>query len=170
MSGLNIYILGLKCRTGIDTFPGHKEIILHVLFMMFTEDLCFYWSHRLLHHRKVYPIIHKTHHEYFNSVSICALYAHPFEFLFSNTMSTAMGFLILGPNAHIASFYIWLTIRIFETIDGHCGYEFSWSPFRLLPLSGSSEYHNFHHSHNLGTYGSFFTFWDTVCGTNKDYF
>ena len=35
-------------------------------------------------------------------------------------------------------------MRVMETVDGHCGYEFSWSPYRLLPFSGSSEYHNFH--------------------------
>jgi len=70
-----------------------------------------------------------------------------------------------------------------ETADGHCGYEFSWSPYRLLPLSGmnffldfksfikgSSIYHNFHHSHNVGNYGSFFTLWDTLCGTNRHFF
>ena len=67
-------------------------------------------------------------------------------------------------------FYFRLTIRVFETIDGHCGYEFSWSPYRLLPMSGSAEYHNFHHSHNSGGFASFFTYWDTICGTNKDYF
>jgi sterol desaturase/sphingolipid hydroxylase (fatty acid hydroxylase superfamily) len=37
-------------------------------------------------------------------------------------------------------------------------------------LSGSAEYHNFHHSHNVGGFGSFFTLWDTVFGTNKDFF
>lgn len=61
-------------------------------------------------------------------------------------------------------------MRIFESIDGHSGYEFSWSPYRLLPLSGSSEYHNFHHSHNTGNFGSFFSYWDILCGTNIDFF
>lgn len=61
-------------------------------------------------------------------------------------------------------------MRVAETIDGHCGYEFSWSPYRLLPLSGSSEYHNFHHSHNVGNYASFFSYWDSLFGTNKDFF
>jgi len=170
MSYVNVYVTGLKCRFDFESFPSHSEIILHILFMMLVEDFCFYWSHRLLHHRKLYNIIHKVHHEYYNSVSIASLYAHPLEYLFSNLLPTSMGFMLLGNRVHLATFYIWLTIRIVETIDGHCGYEFSWSPFRLLPLSGSSEYHNFHHSHNSGTYGSFFTFWDTICGTNKDYF
>lgn len=57
---------------------------------------------------------------------------------------------------HIATLQLWLMLRIGETIDGHCGYEFSWSPFRLLPFSNSAESHNYHHSHNVGNYGSFF--------------
>ena len=31
-----------------------------------------------------------------------------------------------------------------EAIDGHSGYEFSFSPFRLIPMSGSSQYHDYH--------------------------
>jgi sterol desaturase/sphingolipid hydroxylase (fatty acid hydroxylase superfamily) len=27
-----------------------------------------------------------------------------------------------------------------------CGYEFPWSPYRLLPFSGSSTAHDYHHS------------------------
>lgn len=76
----------------------------------------------------------------------------------------------MGSKVHLATIFIWLTIRIFESIDGHCGYEFSWSPYRLLPFSGSSEYHNFHHSYVEGTFGSFFTLWDSICKTNSKYF
>lgn len=39
---------------------------------------------------------------------------------------------------------MWHIIRILESLDGNCGYEFSWSPFRLLPFSGSASYHNYH--------------------------
>jgi len=46
----------------------------------------------------------------------------------------------------LATILIWFTLRVTETTEGHSGYEFSWSPFRLLPLSGSSDYHNYHHS------------------------
>lgn len=65
---------------------------------------------------------------------------------------------------------MWLIIRLFETTDGHSGFDFSWSPFRLLPLSGSAKYHDFHHTHNIGNYESFFTIWDTVMGTNAAYY
>jgi len=130
----------------------------------------FYWTHRLLHHPKIYPYIHKKHHEYGITISIAAEYAHPLEWVFGNLVPSAMGAKLLGGNVHMATYIMWGFIRIMETVDGHSGYEFSWSPYRLLPLSGSSNYHNFHHYFNSGNYSSFFSIWDTLCGTNKAYF
>jgi len=124
----------------------------------------------MLHHPKLYPHIHKIHHEYNITVSIASEYAHPLEILVANILPTALGAKILGSKMHILTYFMWLVIRVMETCDGHCGYEFSWSPYRLLPLSGSSNYHNFHHYQNVGNYGSFFTLWDTICGTNRHYF
>lgn len=69
----------------------------------------------------------------------------------------------------MATILMWIAIRVTETIDGHSGYEFSWSPYRLMPFSGSASFHHYHHTHNIGNYGSFFTLWDTLCGTSTSY-
>ncbi len=122
-----------------ETLPSITTILKQIVFMMLVEDFFFYWSHRAFHHPKIYPYIHKVHHKYFNSVSICAEFAHPIEFVIANILPTSLGYKFLGSNVHLSTILMWLTMRIFETIDGHCGYEFSWSPYRLLPLSGSSE-------------------------------
>lgn len=66
--------------------------------------------------------------------------------------------------------FIFGLMRALEGVDGHTGYDFSFSPFRLIPFSSSARYHDFHHSHNLGNYSSFFTIWDTILGTNGDYY
>ena len=137
---------------------------------MIVEDMSFYWLHRLLHHPKLYSKIHKIHHQFYSPISFSAEYSHPIEFVASNILPTMLGPLILGSHMHLATLSFWLIMRVFETIDRHCGYEFSWSPYRLLPFSGSSEYHHFHHSHNVGNYSSFFYYWDTLCGTNTSYF
>ena len=52
---------------------------------------------------------------------------------------------LMGKNVHLATISMWLTLRLNDTIEAHSGFEFPWSPFRLLPFSGSSEHHNFHH-------------------------
>ena len=66
--------------------------------------------------------------------------------------------------------FTWYVLRFVESQEGHCGYEFSWSPFRLLPFASDYAYHAYHHQHNIGNYSSFFTIWDTVDGTNKVYY
>ena len=82
---------------------------------------------------------------------------------------TAIGPAILGSKMHLIAVFAWYAVRVGESLDGHCGYEFSFSPYRLIPMSGGAEYHDFHHLQNVGNYSSFFSIWDTVFGTNKPF-
>jgi sterol desaturase/sphingolipid hydroxylase (fatty acid hydroxylase superfamily) len=79
-----------------------------------------------------------------------------------------LGFKILSLfiSVHIFSLLIWLTFRAVDSCDSHCGYEWSWSQSSVLPLATGYEYHNFHHSKNVGNFGSFFKLWDCLLGTN----
>jgi sterol desaturase/sphingolipid hydroxylase (fatty acid hydroxylase superfamily) len=153
----------------LDSLPSKWEIMKHITFFMIMEDFVFYWSHRILHLPFIYSAIHKQHHEYKDSISISSEYAHPLETILSNTLPTVAGYKMLGHRTHMVTVTLWVALRIADTIDAHCGYDFSWSPFRLLPFSGESNYHNYHHTHNTGNYASFFTLWDTCCGTNYSY-
>jgi sterol desaturase/sphingolipid hydroxylase (fatty acid hydroxylase superfamily) len=156
-------------RTDLESFPTIFEIVWQITLSMICEDTMFYFTHRTLHHPKLYPWIHKKHHEFYTTVSIAAEYAHPIEYAFGNVIPVFVFSKLIGSGMHLATLQFWLAMRVFETVDGHSGYEFSWSPYRLLPFSTSSEYHNYHHSHNVGNYESFFSIWDTVLGTNKSF-
>jgi len=151
----------------VENLPDPFTLAQTMFFFMLVEDFFFYLTHRMLHHPRIYPHIHKMHHTHNTTVGIAAMYSHPIEFIISNMFPTSMGPLILGPNVHILSIFAWYIIRFGESLDGHSGYDFSWSPYRLIPFSGSAQYHDFHHSVNIGNYGSFFCIWDTVFGTNK---
>lgn len=163
-------VLGLKFRFELESFPTPWELIWQITFFMFCEDFMFYWAHRALHHKSLYPYIHKIHHEYNNPIGISSEFAHPIEYFLANMLPNAFGPKLLGTRVHLFTYFMWIVLRILETTDGHCGYEFSWSPYRLLPLSGSASYHNYHHTHNIGNFGSFFMIWDSLMGTNKSYF
>ena len=165
----SLYTDAAQFRIDEASYPSCMEIALQITFFMIVEDFGFYWAHRLLHIPFLYKHLHKKHHEYNITIGLAAEYSHPLEFILSNSIPTGLGSIILGSRCHIFTWYMWLFVRILETTDGHCGYEFSWSPFRLLPLSGSANYHNFHHSHNAGNFSSFFTYWDTIFQTNKPY-
>lgn len=109
--------------------------------------------------------MHKVHHSYKTSIGLASEYAHPIEFVFSNAIPFSVGPMVCG--MHYWTFFMWSLLRVGETVDGHSGYEFPWSPYRLLPFSGSSTAHDFHHSHNIGNYASFFTWWDRWMQTDR---
>jgi len=110
------------------------------------------------------------HHEYKQSCCISSEYAHPVEYVLGNILPTNLGAILLGKRMHFISYLVSLVMMVHETHDGHCGYEFSWSPHRLLPLSIGAEFHIFHHLKFKGNYASLFTIWDRVGNTvNKAY-
>lgn len=149
----------------VSSVPHWYTSLWQIGVAMLVEDCLFYWAHRTLHHPKLYGPIHKLHHQYKSSIGLASEYAHPIEFIFSNALPFTAGPLLVG--MHYWTFLMWNALRVGETVDGHSGYEFPWSPFRLLPFSGSSTGHEYHHWANIGNYGSFFTFWDRLMGTDQ---
>lgn len=71
---------------------------------------------------------------------------------------------------HFTTAFLWHALRGLESVEGHSGYEFSWSIFRVLPFGSDFAYHAYHHSHNVGNFCSIFTIWDTVFKTNSVYY
>jgi sterol desaturase/sphingolipid hydroxylase (fatty acid hydroxylase superfamily) len=118
----------------------------------------------------IYPKIHKIHHENQFVYSLAAISSHPLEFVFGNVIPMMVGPTILAHRMHRSSVFGWFMVRAAETIDAHCGFDFSWSPFRLLPFQLEGDYHYFHHSSNVGNYATFFTWWDTILGTNSAFY
>ena len=165
-------LLGLSDEHSIEMehLPTTKTLALSIAFFMLVEDFCFYWSHRFLHWKVIYPYIHKMHHKHVMTTSVAGEYAHPVEYVLGNMLPTTVGPMLLGYKCHFVTVLAWYLIRFTENLDGHCGYDFSWSPFRLIPFSSSAAYHDFHHAVNIGNYASFFSIWDSVFGTNKVFY
>jgi hypothetical protein len=107
--------------------------------------------------------------------------ASPVCDVFVNSLPTLLGSLIWRP--HPVVFFIFVTLRIEEAVEGfmfwffllfnifflfiveHCGFELPFSVWSLLRDNG---HHDFHHSHNIGCYGTF-GFWDSILGTDSHY-
>ena len=64
--------------------------------------------------------------------------------------------------SHVLSMWMWVSIAIMSTINGHCGYKFPFSPF------GDTRFHDFHHSDFNSNYGSIGLL-DYFHGTDKSY-
>ena len=145
--------------------PSAFEILRDFIVFIAINDTLFYWAHRMLHHKYIYKYIHKHHHRFKVNIGIAAEFAHPVEDVLANLLPTLLGAFVM--KSHPLTFWLWLVIRLFETVDAHSGYSFPFSPFHIFYWQGGSERHDFHHSHNIGCYGSFTIFWDWICGTDK---
>ena len=134
------------------------------------EDFLFYVSHRVLHTPFFYKNIHKQHHRYNVTISIAAEYAHPFEYIFGNVIPVMAGPTLLGAKVHHATTLLYLGIAIHKTLSDHSGYKFPWDVYQYLPMGTDSDFHSFHHSHNVGNFAATFSYLDTLFGTSIDYY
>lgn len=159
-----IIIPYLKTRMSSD-LPSVIESIIHIVIGLLSTDFIFYCFHRSLHSKYLYQYIHKQHHEFKIVSSISSEFSHFIESL-TNVLSVLIGPALM--KSHLLIYVCLIVLRLWESQDAHCGYEF---PFYISPwvLLRSNRMHEFHHSHNLGSYGMFF-FWDYICGTNTHYY
>ncbi|KAJ7357718.1 hypothetical protein OS493_023854 [Desmophyllum pertusum] len=126
--------------------PSFHWVLFEIAIFTLVEEVCFYYSHRLFHHPRLYRYIHKIHHEWTAPIGIVAIYAHPLEHLLSNMWPVILGPLVMG--SHIATAWMWYSLALMTTINTHSGYH--------LPFMPSPEAHDFHHlkfTQNFGVLG-----------------
>ncbi|XP_072984185.1 very-long-chain aldehyde decarbonylase GL1-8-like isoform X1 [Typha latifolia] len=158
--------MGLKSSLPL---PPWTVILSQIVLYFILEDFVFYWGHRLLHTKLLYKHIHSVHHEYATPFGLTSEYAHPAEILFLG-FATFIGPALTGP--HLFTLWLWMILRVLETVEAHCGYDLPWSPSNFLPLYGGAEFHDYHHRvlyTKSGNYSSTFIYMDWLFGTDKDY-
>lgn len=143
------------------------ELAVHSALFAIIEDALFYWTHRLLHTPFLYRHFHKLHHRFKQPIALAAEFAHPVEYVLSNSIPLFVGPMLL--KCHVYTFWFYLCIRLTEALDAHSGYDLPFMPFRYFPFRPGAQVHDYHHSHNTGNFGAFFTFWDKLCGTDCSY-
>mmetsp|Transcript_6637 Transcript_6637/g.8654 ORF Transcript_6637/g.8654 Transcript_6637/m.8654 type:complete len:300 (-) Transcript_6637:135-1034(-) len=150
--------------------PSSKTIVWQVLLAYLGYDFMFYWSHRLLHRPEFYKRIHKKHHMYHTPIGISSSNEHVVESiaqLFNWYLPLGFAGYLAG-DLHSTTVFYYNAFRWLESVDAHCGYEFPFSPFHMLPFFGSATRHDYHHREFWGNYGAT-TFWDWLCGTDKEF-
>ncbi|XP_063706617.1 fatty acid hydroxylase domain-containing protein 2-like [Culicoides brevitarsis] len=143
----------------IREIPTFSRLAIDFIGCMFFREISFYYSHRLLHHRRFYEKHHKRHHEYTAPVAVTAQYADAMEHCWSNLMPVLLGPAVMG--AHYFTTFVWLSHVILRTLSDHSGYYFPWyyNPTR----------HDYHHESFTKHYGvEFFGFMDWIHGTGGE--
>ena len=102
--------------------PSGFEVFKAFLIFITCEEVGFYYTHRILHHRALYARFHKMHHEWKAPIALAAAYCHPVELIINNVLPLFLGPIIA--RAHIVTTYLWFAFAIWRTELGHCGYRF----------------------------------------------
>lgn len=94
---------------------------------------------KLIHYSPIFPfsppkmIFMVFIDRYATPFGLTSEYAHPAEILFLG-FATFIGPALTGP--HLITLWLWVVLRVIETVEAHCGYHFPWSPSNFLPLYG----------------------------------
>jgi sterol desaturase/sphingolipid hydroxylase (fatty acid hydroxylase superfamily) len=146
-------------------------IALCVLAMVVGHDAYFYWTHRMMHHPRLFRHFHRSHHK---SVTPTPWAAYAFDVPEAFVMALFMPlWLFVVPTPETAIF-IFLAIMIVRNVMGHAGLELharGWASHPILKYVSTTTHHDLHHSGGFGSnYGFYFTIWDKLMGTeHPDY-
>ncbi|KAJ7638427.1 hypothetical protein FB45DRAFT_1054718 [Roridomyces roridus] len=158
-------------RTYEVPLPSLREMAPQVALFFVFEDMFHYFAHQALHYGPLYKYIHKIHHKYSAPFGLAAEYAHPAEvaILGTGTIAGPLLYCYFTSNLHIFTMYVWITLRLFQAIDAHSGYDFPWSLQHILPFWAGAEHHDFHHMAFTNNFSTSFRWCDFIGGTDDKY-
>jgi Delta7-sterol 5-desaturase len=149
---------------------GWPYFILAFPLLFIIHDSYFYWTHRLMHHKKLFRWFHLVHHESTNPSPWAAYAFHPLEAVVEAGIFIVFLFTLPIHPLHLLIFFF---VMIVYNVYGHLGFELYPNGFNRHWLGkwiNTSINHNLHHQYFKGNYGLYFTFWDRMMGTiRSDY-
>src|SRR5688572_28532442 len=136
--------------------------------MVLNHDTYFYWTHRLIHHPKLFKTVHLVPHKSTNPSPWAAYAFHPIEAIINSGVFVVILFTIPVHGFHLFLFFV---LSLAYNVYGHLGYELyprGFSRHWFGRWINTSVNHNLHHKHFSGNYGFYFLFWDRWMGTIRE--
>jgi lathosterol oxidase len=140
--------------------------LFSIVLVIFLHDTYFYWMHRLMHWKKIFPFVHRVHHLSHNPTPLAAFSFHPFEALLE---AAVLPLIVFTVPLHPSVVGIFGAYMLTMNVIGHLGYELFPERFmknKFFRHFTTSTHHNMHHHYGKGNYGLYFNFWDRLLGTN----
>ena len=172
---VTIVLLGTKINSYTLMYHHFAEhtayyFVFSVVAAILLHDTYFYWAHRLMHWKKIFPYVHHIHHKSHNPTPLAAFSFHPIEALAEIGVLPVILFTIPMHPIAVALFGLYMIVL---NVIGHLGFELMPDWFvknKVLRLLNTSTHHNMHHHYNKNNYGLYFNCWDRIMGTlHKNY-
>jgi len=135
-----------------------NTVAINILwFLMY--DAFYYWFHRFLHVRAVYPYVHKHHHKNVSPFrgNIDAINTHPFEYIVGMYLHLIV--MLYGPKHSIYGLYIFTVLSGIAASINHTRFNIAIPPMFHI------KDHDSHHRHFTVCYGQYVMFFDHLFGT-----
>jgi lathosterol oxidase len=151
-------------------YPGRYDA--HTLYfwlafpvMYILHDAYFYFTHRLMHHPKLFKWFHLLHHKSTNPSPFAAFAFHPLEAIVEAGIFVLLLFIMPLCKWHLFAFFLF---QMVYNVYGHLGWEVYPKGFNKTWIGrwvNTSVTHNQHHHYFKGNYGLYFLWWDRLFGT-----
>ena len=150
--------------------PGWTYFLASVALIVLIHDTYFYWTHRLMHHPRLFRLMHRTHHLSINPSPWAAYSFSPWEAFVQAGIAPLVLFTL---PTHPLAFSIFMLWQISFNVLGHCGYELfpTWFVRSWLGcILNTATHHAQHHETNRANFSLYFNLWDRLLGTNHDHY
>jgi sterol desaturase/sphingolipid hydroxylase (fatty acid hydroxylase superfamily) len=149
---------------------GEAYFAFTLVLLTVLHDAYFYWTHRAMHHRRLFKRVHAAHHLSTNPSPLAAYAFAPAEAVIQALYVPLIALVV--PLSQLALF-LFLAFMIVRNVLGHLGVELHPRWFvrnRWTAVLTTTTHHAMHHRKPAGNYGLYFTFWDRLMGTtHADY-
>lgn len=138
-----------------------------VLLYLACHDTWFYWTHRWMHHPRLFRAMHAVHHA---SRPPTAWAAMAFSLSESLTGAFVVPLLVFVIPIHPIGLAIVLSVMTVMGVTNHMGWEIFPAPMWRGAVGDwiiTATHHQRHHQQYEGNYGLYFRVWDRLCGTDR---
>jgi sterol desaturase/sphingolipid hydroxylase (fatty acid hydroxylase superfamily) len=145
---------------------GWTYFAVSIGLTILIHDTYFYWTHRLMHHPRLFRLFHHTHHLSTNPSPWAAYSFSPLEAFVQAGIAPLVIFTL---PVHPLAFSIFMVWQISFNVLGHCGFELYPRWFLRSGLGyfiNTTTHHAQHHETNRANFSLYFNHWDRLLGTN----
>lgn len=153
----------------VDSY-GWVWLGISIGIMVLMHDTYFYWTHRLMHHPRLFKAMHSTHHQSICTTPWAAYSFSSVEALVQAGIAPLIAFTV---PVHPVAFGVFMMWQMGFNVAGHCGYELFPRRFmgsRLAGILNSVTHHGLHHEKVNGNFGLYFNVWDRLMGTTHAHY
>jgi Delta7-sterol 5-desaturase len=172
--GILIHFLNLAGVTQMHWQLSRGDMLMSagsLVLMFLAHDTYFYWTHRAMHHPRLFKWMHLHHHK---TVTPTPWAAYSFAVPEAIVQGAFVPLFLVFVPMYGGEVLLFVTLQILRNAWGHAGVELEprgMPDHPILGLFTTTVHHDLHHSGKFGSnFGLWFSWWDKAMGTeHPDY-